>query len=1107
MATISTTITLVDKMSRNINNISTSVAGLCKKMGALETDVGSAETRLNNTKFEKFSDTLGSLSSTLSGIGDVLSTLAVPATLLGGKAYKNAVSYEEAMANVQKTTGETAEVMANLDAALREMTENTPVENGFVQAANTMAMAAQLGVRGEGNLIKFTETYEKLVTSTNISGEGGAESIAQFLNIMDGGVQNVERFASTIVELGNNFATTENDILSMGTRMAATGKLAGLSTAEILALSTTLNSVGINAEAGGSAMSKLLKQMQSAAEVGLQAQNLFGTDYGNATAFSYFIDDSGNLLTVAQQMGATTEYVQSLADAWLALEDFSEISGRTAEQFAADWSGDPMTAIQGFISGLYGLDAAGQESVIAAMERMGISEIRESNMIAALASNPVMLAEAAQRAYAAYASNTALGNEFATFLGTQGSQNQMLKNKFNNSLADLGDNVVEAVQPILDMANGLLEALNGLSEVNQDRIAGVMKSLVIGGVSEKLINKTVSLVKTIIDLASIPWVRYTAAAAGVGVLLAAITDIEDPLSRLREDSRNIELSFSQESVDAALAQVAEVQGQVELLSGGETTQLMQGYSAAVAQGYGTQSMYNQAVAYENAAAREKINNMLAGYGVQMAELEKSIARAETDAEREKLLAQYNALVAAQQTELNTMRSEYTGIMSGLFGGMAQQLYPEETALLKSVSAYNDLIAAVTKFQEYEESINLADTSNYAEYDARLRSIYEMAYALSDINPHIAELFDGGTVDSAMDAWLKSGRVLRMDGYLVQAAMEGLTSLQETLGNSPIISDMLQTMLQSDSIIENLDLRYADGLLADVLGIANFKQMLESGSSLAEYGAYLTEGLMQGATEQEGTIISSWDTVKNQALAALRTAFGIASPSTVMAAEGIYLTQGIALGVTSGQGALTAAIYSVSAAGVQAASVTMSTAAGHAIGSNFGSGIVQGIQSKYAAVVSAARSMASAAASAVRNTLDIHSPSRVTEEIGAYFGEGFAGGIAGTGSIIVRATEGIADRARNAITNRVWKGIELFSGLENEMFLDPDGDIHLSDSDVRRMRDLAEREAINQFTTAELHVEFTANNNINSNMDLDGVVSYLEDQLTERLEMAAEGVYT
>ena len=65
---------------------------------------------------------------------------------------------------------------------------------------------------------------------------------------------------------------------------------------------------------------------------------------------------------------------------------------------------------------------------------------------------------------------------------------------------------------------------------------------------------------------------------------------------------------------------------------------------------------------------------------------------------------------------------------------------------------------------------------------------------------------------------------------------------------------------------------------------------------------------------------------------------------------------------------------------------------------------------------------------------------------------------------------------------------------------------MSTADVRRMRELAEREAVQSFTTAELNIEFTANNTIDSKLDLDGVVSYLEEQVAEKLALAAEGVY-
>lgn len=62
-------------------------------------------------------------------------------------------------------------------------------------------------------------------------------------------------------------------------------------------------------------------------------------------------------------------------------------------------------------------------------------------------------------------------------------------------------------------------------------------------------------------------------------------------------------------------------------------------------------------------------------------------------------------------------------------------------------------------------------------------------------------------------------------------------------------------------------------------------------------------------------------------------------------------------------------------------------------------------------------------------------------------------------------------------------------------------------DIKYLRDVAEREVINRFTTAEVKVEMNNQNNINSNMDLDGVVDYLGNALNEKLQVVADGTYT
>jgi hypothetical protein len=63
-----------------------------------------------------------------------------------------------------------------------------------------------------------------------------------------------------------------------------------------------------------------------------------------------------------------------------------------------------------------------------------------------------------------------------------------------------------------------------------------------------------------------------------------------------------------------------------------------------------------------------------------------------------------------------------------------------------------------------------------------------------------------------------------------------------------------------------------------------------------------------------------------------------------------------------------------------------------------------------------------------------------------------------------------------------------------------------EEDLKYMRDLSEREAINRFTTAEIKVEMPVNASINSELDLDGIVAHLEDKVYETMVIAAEGVH-
>lgn len=67
-------------------------------------------------------------------------------------------------------------------------------------------------------------------------------------------------------------------------------------------------------------------------------------------------------------------------------------------------------------------------------------------------------------------------------------------------------------------------------------------------------------------------------------------------------------------------------------------------------------------------------------------------------------------------------------------------------------------------------------------------------------------------------------------------------------------------------------------------------------------------------------------------------------------------------------------------------------------------------------------------------------------------------------------------------------------------------VDISNENLKYLRDIAETEAVNRFTTAEIKVDMTNNNTVSSGMDIDGIVRQLSYGVTEAMTAAAEGVH-
>lgn len=1137
MATISSTVSLVDNISSKLTTIKGNLDEVVSAFESMQGSFDTSQSKANGFSWDTFIKNCETAGQKIADVGTKMTlALTTPLVLLGKSMYGAATDYESAFAGVRKTTEATEEEYQALYDGMLQLSE-TETSVGFVDLAGIMEMAGQLGV-AEEELLGFTKTYADLQESTNIQGGEGAADLQRFLNLTEQSTQNVARVGGVIVELGNNFATTESEILAMATRMASTGDLAGFTSTEILALSAALSSAGINAEAGGSAAGKLMKSMQLAAEMGAEAYNLLGGTYGNAVDFSYFISSKENLLGVAQELGVTTDYVEQLGQSWLDMEKFAQLSGKTADQFRTDWADNPAQGMLDFFVGLGNLDASGQQSALSMLNEMGITEIRLSNLVAAMAGNSDLYSQALQMAYDAYMQDVdvnALAVEAGKRYSTQESQNAMLGNKLQNIMADFGDNLVTALQPALDCVNGLLESFNALSETDQTKVLEVLGALALTGPLLTGVGKTVEAVgkisggiQTIITNAptwgaslqaffSSPTFWGVAAGAGILLLISYLDQIPSKLEGIITSAAGIEISFDEESVNKALSQIEQIQSALDILNGNEATEDARLTSESVKMGWGTTEMYNTGLAYESALASANIEQINNDYAARILELQDKIKHSQDGAQNALWFEEIKGLETARDIDISAAQQSYSMAISDLFNGMAQQ-YPEAAKQLETAAQQYDLMATIQEAFRFDWDAYADEAAAEADWNGLMKSMYSQAFDLGymsesgyDTKEQLMYAVDNMFMNNA--GWID---------ILNERVAGDLTTAAGNLSENPL-ADYIATILSSDTVTENLDFSAIDGAFDGIIELLDFTQAaqkaVENGDATS-FGDYLIQGLADGITNNSATAETSASTVGTATVAALGAALGVQSPSVFAIEQGMYVDLGLAQGITENVGAVTAAVQATGAATiaammavcnqvVAAGNSIVNYGAGYSMGANIGRGMAAGIRSQIGAVQAAARALASAAASAASTRLAIHSPSRVFYGFGEMSGLGYINALYDMTGQVERAAGKLFDIEYQAANKAAWNEIQLFGGYEIEDLMNvnnEDYEAKVSDADMKKIRELAEREVINQFTTAELHIEFTANNKIESDLDLDGVVSYLEDQVAERLEMVAEGVY-
>lgn len=425
------------------------------------TQVNNLQSDIDGIKLDNFISKAETVASTFSslriGLGELLDGFGDTADSADTAFVSREAAFVSATKNVEDAH-QTKEDLDALNQGLRTMT--TVIPQTYEQLSALMGVGATLGVPYE-NLEKFTQVMAKLNVATNVQGETGAQLMAQLLNITEKDYGNIDRAGAALTELGNNSATTEQAILEMAQRAATGLSAVGMGLDDILAISAAINSVGINAEAGGSSVSKLAIKMDEAAKVGgQQIPSLLDTASGLFGQFDSIYDLYAHLDSLPSKDGwkafesaldMTAADTKKLMNSALAAERFSKAMGMTVDEFSSGWNEDAASQMLSFfrtLGEMNGTEAG--ENMLWVMDQLGITEIRQSNMVRALAGNWELYARMLGLGRDAYAENVALENEAQRAFSTTESRRVMNANKEQNALEAMGETVTAMRKPFDD---------------------------------------------------------------------------------------------------------------------------------------------------------------------------------------------------------------------------------------------------------------------------------------------------------------------------------------------------------------------------------------------------------------------------------------------------------------------------------------------------------------------------------------------------------------------------------------------------------------------------------------------------------------------------------
>lgn len=414
-------------------------------------------------RFEQVANRMQSVGASLT------QNLTLPIVGLGVAATKAAADFESSFAGIRKTMDLTEEQFDTLARANRQLARTIPVNVNEINRIGELA--GQLGVRGVGNVLKFEDTIAKLAVTTDLSADSAALALAQFTNIMQLPQSQIDRLGASIVGLGNNFATTESRVVDFAQRIGGAGKLAGLTAGQVFGIGTAFASVGLEAEAGGTAIQQVLLDLRAAVDLG-----------GDK------------------------------------LREFARTAGLSASDFQKLFEEDAGEAFVRFVEGL----ASQGNRAIGTLQELGLANQRTQRAFLSAAGAGDVLRRAMQLGVDEFEKNTALTEEAEKRFKTFHSQLTLTWNRIKDIAITMGQALIPVFQDALDVAEPLFDIFEGAAkrfsalEPATRRLAiSFAAAAAAAGPMLNIFGRVLSTLSMLLN----PWVALTAAFVGAIVAI------------------------------------------------------------------------------------------------------------------------------------------------------------------------------------------------------------------------------------------------------------------------------------------------------------------------------------------------------------------------------------------------------------------------------------------------------------------------------------------------------------------------------------------------------------------------------------------------------------